>query len=46
MYVPNVNTLFGPDGSLTNEKTRELFTKFMGELAGWIERMVATPSAV
>ena len=46
MYIPNVNTLLGPDGSVTNEKTNELLTKFMGELAGWIERMVATPSAV
>lgn len=42
MYIANVASLLGPDGGLTNEKTQELFAKFMGGLEGWIERMLAT----
>jgi hypothetical protein len=30
---------------VTNEKTRELLTRFMGELRDWIERILATVPA-
>lgn len=45
MYIGNVASLLGPDGAVNNEKTRELLTKFMKELEGWIERLLATVPA-
>jgi chromate reductase len=41
IYIANVNTLLGPDGTVANEKTRELLQKYMQALAGWIERILA-----
>jgi chromate reductase len=45
MYIGNVGDLLSPDGAVTNEKTRELLTRFMGELRDWIERILATVPA-
>ena len=37
-YIGNAAGLFGPDGSLTNDTTREFLTKFLLAFAQWIER--------
>ena len=46
MYIANVNTLLGEDGSVTNEKTREVLNKFLLALAVWIERFPAAVNVV
>ncbi len=40
-YIGNAAGLFGPDGSLVNDSTREYVTKFMLAFAQWIERNAA-----
>jgi len=40
-YVGNAAGLFGPDGAITNDKTREIMTKFMTAFARWIESNAA-----
>ena len=37
-YIGNAAGLFGPDGALTNDSTREFLTKYMAAFAQWIER--------
>jgi len=41
MYIGSVEALLGPDGAVTNERTRELLSTFMSEFAAWIERCLA-----
>ena len=40
-YIGGAAGLFGPDGALTNDSTREFLTKFMLAFAQWIERNAA-----
>jgi chromate reductase len=42
MFIANVSTLLGEDGSVTNEKTREQLQKFLNAYAVWVERFPAT----
>ena len=37
-YIGNAANLFGPDGAITNDKTREFVTKFLAAFAQWIAR--------
>lgn len=37
-YVGQAATLFGDDGALADESTRDFLTGFMAAFAGWIER--------
>lgn len=37
-YINQVASVFDADGKVTNEKSRELFTKFMASFASWVER--------
>jgi chromate reductase len=37
-YIPQVGTLFGPDGKLANDSTLELLRKFLHAFEQWIER--------
>ena len=37
-YINQVATLFDGEGKLTNDRSRELFTKFMATFASWVER--------
>ena len=37
-YVGQAAGLFGPDGALQNDSTREFLRKFMTAFGGWIER--------
>ena len=41
-YIGHANTLFGEDGALTNDGTRDFLTKFMAAFAQWIERFEPT----
>jgi chromate reductase len=41
-YIGNAASLFGPDGNLANESTREFLTKFLAAFAQWIARNTAT----
>lgn len=41
MYLANVNTVLGEDGSVTNEKTRDLLTRFLNAYVTWVERFPA-----
>src|SRR5438067_11376960 len=41
-YIANAAGLFGPDGTLTNDSTREFLTKFMAAFARWIARNTAS----
>lgn len=38
LYVPAANKLFDDAGTLANDATRELFTRFMTAFVDWIER--------
>ena len=38
VYLGAAGTLFGADGALQNEKTKEFLTKFMAAFATWIAR--------
>lgn len=40
-YVGHAATLFDDEGNLSNDSSREFFTKFMAAFANWIERIVA-----
>ena len=40
-YIGGAANLFGADGTITNDSTRELVTKFLGAFAQWIERNTA-----
>jgi len=37
-YIGHANTLLGEDGALTNDGTRDFFTKFMAAFGQWIEK--------
>jgi chromate reductase, NAD(P)H dehydrogenase (quinone) len=37
-YISGAGELFGEDGSLKNEETRQFFTKFMSSFEHWISR--------
>jgi chromate reductase len=37
-YIGNAANLFGPDGTLVNDSTREFMTKFLAAFAQWIGR--------
>jgi chromate reductase len=37
-YINNAGQLFGPDGKLANDSTREFFTKYMAAFATWVEQ--------
>jgi chromate reductase len=41
-YIGNAAGLFGPDGALTSDSTREFLTKFMQAFAQWIARNTAS----
>jgi chromate reductase len=41
-YIGNGASLFGPDGAITNDSTREFVTKFLAAFAQWIERNTAS----
>jgi len=41
VFIANVATLLGPDGTLTDEKTGEFLRKYMQALAAWTERILA-----
>ena len=41
-YIGSAANLFGADGSITNDRTRELMTKFLAAFAQWIARNAAT----
>jgi chromate reductase len=41
-YIGNAAGLFGADGAITNDTTREFVTKFMTAFAQWIERNAAS----
>ena len=41
-YIGHAASLFGPDGKLTNESTREFLTKFLAAFAQWIARNSAS----
>jgi chromate reductase, NAD(P)H dehydrogenase (quinone) len=38
MYLSGVNKIVAPGGAVTDDKARELFTKYLAAFAGWIER--------
>lgn len=38
MYLANVSTLVGEDGSVINEKTREQLQRFLNAFVVWVER--------
>jgi chromate reductase len=38
-YIGNAAKLFGDDGSIVNDSTREFVTKFLDAFAKWIERV-------
>ena len=42
-YVGNAASLFGPDGAITNDKTREFVAKFLNAFAQWIARNASSP---
>ena len=41
-YIGNAAALFGPDGKLTNDSTREFLTKFLTAFAQWVARNSAS----
>ena len=41
-YIGGAANLFGPDGAITNDTTREFVTKFLAAFAQWIERNTAS----
>ena len=41
-YIGNAANLFGPDGAITNDSTREFMTKFLAAFAQWIGRNAAS----
>ena len=41
-YIGNAADLFGPDGAIANDKTREFVTKFLAAFAQWIGRNAPT----
>jgi len=41
-YIGNAAGMFGPDGALTNDTTREFMTKFLLAFAQWIARNTAS----
>jgi chromate reductase len=41
-YIGNAANLFGPDGAIANDTTRELMTKFLAAFAQWIGRNTAS----
>jgi chromate reductase, NAD(P)H dehydrogenase (quinone) len=41
-YIGGAAALFGPDGTLTNDSTRDFLTKFMAAFGQWIARNVAS----
>jgi chromate reductase len=43
-YIGNAASLFGPDGAIANDSTREFATKFLSAFAQWIERNAASRS--
>ncbi|MEO6717334.1 MAG: NAD(P)H-dependent oxidoreductase [Novosphingobium sp.] len=40
-YIGQAATLFADDGTLANEQTRELFTRFMAAFAAWISQVTS-----
>lgn len=38
MFIGTVDKVVAPDGTIADEKLRELFVKFLRSFAGWIER--------
>ena len=36
-YIGGAANLFGPDGKLTNDSTRDFLRQFMAAFAAWIE---------
>jgi hypothetical protein len=38
MYLGGIDKLVDASGKVTDDKTRELFVKFLSEFASWIER--------
>ena len=45
VFIAHVETVLGPDGSVTNEKTREILGKYLQALAVWMERFPAAVKA-
>ena len=43
-YIGGAANLFGADGTITNDSTREFVTKFLAAFAQWIERNTAGPA--
>jgi chromate reductase len=41
-YIGGAANLFGADGTITNDSTRELMTKFLAAFAQWIGRNTAS----
>jgi chromate reductase, NAD(P)H dehydrogenase (quinone) len=41
-YIGGAAALFGPDGALVNDSTRDFLTKFMAAFAQWIARNAAS----
>jgi chromate reductase len=41
-YIGGAAALFGPDGTLVNDSTREFLTKFLAAFAQWITRNTAS----
>ena len=41
-YIGNGASLFGADGAITNDSTRDFVTKFLAAFAKWIERNAAS----
>ncbi len=40
-YVGHVSQILGPDGSISNDQSREFLTKFMAAFAAWIAKIKA-----
>jgi len=41
-YIGGAANLFGADGAITNDSTREFVTKFLAAFAQWIARNTAS----
>ncbi|HTL37555.1 MAG TPA: NAD(P)H-dependent oxidoreductase [Kofleriaceae bacterium] len=46
MYLNNVNKAFDKDGKLTDDKVRELLTKFITKFEAWVDKYVEYVSPV
>ena len=42
-YIGNAASLFGADGTITDDKTREFVAKFLNAFAQWIARNASSP---